>query len=115
MKTEIREIYKCDHCRKLYQRKKACLDHEKKCSKNPENTAICFGCFWLEKTNLTEYYDTGHGEQSREVNVFFCKKIESALFPVTMDPNKRIEFGYIDNQVMKKECEFLNDTDTNLF
>lgn len=33
MKIEIKEVYKCDHCRKLYQRKKACIKHESLCSR----------------------------------------------------------------------------------
>jgi hypothetical protein len=109
MKIEIKEVYKCDHCRKLYQRKKACIKHESLCGKNPENETKCFNCEFLEKERLTEYFDTGHGEGQRPVDVFFCKKINSALFPLTIDPNKRIDFDDIENQPMKKNCDQFRD------
>jgi len=49
MKSEFKEIYKCDHCNKLYQRKHACIKHEIACHKNPENHRVCFGCMHLCK------------------------------------------------------------------
>ena len=53
MKTETKEIYKCEHCNKLYQLKNWCLVHEKACSKNPDNDRACFGCQYLTKQNET--------------------------------------------------------------
>jgi hypothetical protein len=84
-----------------------------KCPNNPENKSKCDSCWHLIKKELLEYYDTFNGEGSRPVNVFFCEKINSALFPLTMDPEKRIDFGDTENQPMKKECEYHNSTFLN--
>lgn len=52
MITETKEVYKCEHCRKLYQRKNACIDHEPKCRKNPINVPTCHGCTYLENIGI---------------------------------------------------------------
>jgi len=68
MKIETKEIYKCEHCNKLYQIKSKCLEHEKTCSKNPDNQRACFGCRHLEKKNYTIYEDHPYsGELERKV------------------------------------------------
>ncbi len=53
------------------------------------------------------YYDTGHGEQKRMLDVFYCPKIDSALYPPhTKDP---FEFDDVTNEEMKTECDHFKD------
>lgn len=111
MKTiENVTLYKCDHCGKNLQMKHAMIKHEKSCYYNPENTTVCIGCKFLDKKDIDLYYEMFDGEHVRSVNVFYCSKIDSALFPITMDHNKAFEFVDVENQPMLKECkEFSND------
>lgn len=107
-------IYKCEHCRKVYQRKDAAERHETKCKKNPENNRACFGCKFLEKilVSWSEDYctDVGRMERERTLNVLFCAKKNLILTP----PNKwEIDAGAVYSEAkeelsqeeMPKECE----------
>lgn len=104
MKTTIRKVYSCDHCGKNYFLKPWCEKHEPKCSKNPINDRLCFGCDNLTKKIIPLYIDQPDGSESkRMVEVFFCEKIDSALYPPnTNDP---FEFGDPINEEMKTECD----------
>lgn len=107
MKIEIKEIYKCDHCNKLYQIKSWAEQHEEGCNKNPDNFRACFGCKHLCKKNVDYWFDTYHGEDSKDVLVFYCEKIDSCLYPPKVELAKKwFDFGDINNQPMKKKCEF---------
>ena len=57
MITEVKEIYKCEYCRKIYQVKRFAEAHEVVCKKNPDNNRACFGCEFLEKKEKTLYED----------------------------------------------------------
>lgn len=75
MITETKEVYKCEHCRKLYQRKNACISHEPKCRKNPTNIPKCVGCEYLENIGI-KYEPTFQTEGSSELfdgRGFRCK------------------------------------------
>lgn len=61
MITQTKEIYKCEHCRKLYQIKRFTELHEKMCNKNPENQRACFTCKFLEKKETALCYDSPIG------------------------------------------------------
>jgi ATP-binding cassette subfamily D (ALD) protein 3 len=74
MKVEIKEIYKCDFCNKLYQVKRFAEYHEKGCSKNPENERPCFNCHNMEKreTEITgNYYNGSEWEKTHINNKFY--------------------------------------------
>ena len=105
MITEIKEVYKCEHCRKLYQRKHSAIKHELMCGKNPANQRDCFNCIHLEKKEYEheEYY--GDNSHIRKFNFFHCDLIKSFLHP----PQCEIKGNAFDldepNQPMPIECE----------
>jgi len=111
MIIETKEVYKCEHCRKLYQIKTACEKHEFKCLKNPDNFRICHGCDHLEVQERAYYYDTFHGEDSRNVKVFYCSKVDTLLYPIRIElgDNGAFDFGDILNKPMKKECKHFEE------
>lgn len=73
MKTQLKEIYKCDFCNKLYQVKKAAEVHELLCTKNTVNDRPCYTCEHIGKRNTTipvEHCMGGEGE--RVLNLLHC-------------------------------------------
>ena len=107
MTTEIKEIYKCDFCNKLYQIKRFAMQHEKICFKNPKNDRPCFGCIFLGKKNVDVYeYEYDGSDFKRVYSLFFCKKKEVFLHT----PKNEIKENVIDigeyNLPMPKECEY---------
>jgi hypothetical protein len=52
MITETKTIYKCEHCRKLYQVKAAAERHENKCKRRPDYQRACFGCAFITKKDV---------------------------------------------------------------
>lgn len=106
MKTETREIYKCDFCRRLYQIKKFAALHEKCCNKNPENQRACLECQHLKKKNFDFYYDTCDGEDYRTISLFHCDKINAFLhLPKNEHKGNVIDTGDDSNIPMRKECD----------
>lgn len=111
MKIETREIYKCEHCNKLYQIKRYCEAHEKICIQNPDNNRACYNCSHLIKQRTTHYYDAYDGEHSEEVNILFCTKLEIYLYPPKVEHKKNwYELGDELNEPMKRECKHQNKT-----
>lgn len=49
-------IYRCDYCNKASVSKGAMVRHEKACSKNPNNRAMCDNCAWMKFTEETEHF-----------------------------------------------------------
>lgn len=110
MKTEIREIYKCEHCNKLYQRKHICEYHERICIKNNENKRACYGCKNLDKKNVDYYagYGDVNGEEVVEnANLLFCSKLQTCIHTPQSEVRKNAleTIGY-ENNPMPKECEY---------
>ena len=106
MKIETKEIYKCDHCNKLYQIKNWCAKHEISCSKNPENDRPCFGCKHLDMVTEDLYYDTFQGESVRKVNIFRCTKLDNFLHPPKVEfKGQAFDFGAALNESLPKECK----------
>ena len=105
MKTEIKEIYKCEYCNKPYQRKHNCLNHEKICFKNPDTERICFKCIFLEKKDTLVVENTYCVEEERNINIFYCKKIDSYLYPPKVE-HKKNKFETMDkeNKPMLRIC-----------
>lgn len=103
-----KKIYKCEHCNKLYQKKYFAEIHEKQCNKNPANNRACLECNHLTKKDTVVYYDNYYGdmEEGRNVNLFYCPKIDAFLYPPKVEyKNNRFEFEDDLNQPMPKECE----------
>lgn len=107
MKIRTKEIYNCEHCNKLYLRKKSCEIHEKYCMKNPENIPRCFGCEFLEK----EESDNGKGEDFRYFTPqhFYCKKKSKVMHPIKLQ--SKIDRNYITNEDI---LDFLEETESEL-
>ena len=82
MKTETKEIYKCDHCNKLYQRKHACISHEPKCRKNPLNIPKCVGCKYLTEVDIEyqRHYETFGDCELSSSSAFRCEKKDVFMY-----------------------------------
>lgn len=111
MKIETREIYKCDHCNKLYQRKWLCEKHESYCKKRPDYLRPCHTCKILRKqkeTILAGYSgDMYRNEAERTVNVLFCEKRDCFIHPPSVAAKgNKFEMGDKTNEEMPRECEF---------
>jgi len=109
MKTETREIYKCDHCRKLYQIKKACEAHELGCKKRPDYIRPCHNCAVLKKKDeviFAGYGDEYGNEVEIVVNVLFCKVKDCFIYPPSVAcKGNAFEMGEKLNIEMPKECK----------
>lgn len=107
MQTETREIYKCDHCRKVYQMKHACIAHEPKCKKNPDNKMKCHeGCRFLEKKEVKFSYDAWDGEHESKMEILFCTAKKEGVYPYWVNGlNEDDIHEDIKNNPMPKECD----------
>lgn len=108
MKTEIREVYKCDYCNKLYQKKHFAENHEKVCVLNPDNKRACDDCVHLTKKDNTVYYDQyDWSDGSRLLSLLYCPKIDSFLYPPKVEHKKNFfDLGDELNQPMPRECKY---------
>ena len=108
MKTETKEIYKCDFCKKLYQIRRFAELHEKFCSKNPDNDRKCFWCKYFKKKKVVIYCDSSNGEYDfeRNLELFYCDKIDSFIYPPKVE-HKGNSFDLNDdsNEPMRRECD----------
>ena len=105
MKIEIKEIYKCEYCNKLYQLKHFCEKHEKICKKNPENDRPCFSCVHLSKKDVVVYEYCGDIEHKVNLSCLHCDKKEVFLHtPQNEIKGNALELGG-DNLPMPKECD----------
>lgn len=110
MKTEVKEIYKCDYCNKLYQRKSAAITHEERCTWNLENDRPCFHCKHLTKKKKSIYEDRwGQGEQEVVLDLLYCDKKEIFLHtPKSDSKGTTYDLGDDSNDPMSKECDIFN-------
>jgi hypothetical protein len=76
MRKRTIDVYNCDHCNKMYQRKHACEQHERDCFKNPANHRPCLDCMNLTMIEQTIYgNDWMGGEvQTKEMLSFAALK-----------------------------------------
>lgn len=111
MIIQTKKIYKCEHCKKLYQRRHACEKHEKHCWQNPENDRACLNCVHLRKERVT--IEEGHPDHPYEVNfdAFYCGIIASFVYT----PKTEVKGNAFDEELlgeanipMLKECEHQN-------
>lgn len=121
MKTEIREIYKCDFCKKVYQIKRFAIYHESICGKNPNNHRPCHSCTHLIKKEVLIYsgmdnYNDGEPWNQKK-DFLFCNKKQ--IFLYTPKSEVKGNFKHIDehgnnfeNHPMPKICDdFTNGWD----
>ena len=107
MITETKEIYKCGHCKKLYQRAGACEKHELACKKRPDYLRPCHSCKVLKmvRTIINSGYGDDDGE--RTVEVLFCEKRDCFIHPPSVAAKgNKFEMGDKSNEEMPKQCEF---------
>ena len=105
MKIEIKEMYKCEYCNKLYQLKHFCEKHEKICKKNPENDRPCFSCVHLSKKDVVFYEYCGDIEHKVNLSCLYCEKKEVFLHtPQNEIKGNALELGE-GNLPMPKECD----------
>lgn len=115
MITEIREIYKCDFCNKMYQRKFWAEYHEKRCSKNPENYRPCFNCPFSVKTKVRVaiFLDWENEERTYDREIIYCEKKNIGICPPFQEPYEYVEIDgkEIVNENMPKQCDIFDEQD----
>lgn len=107
-------IYKCDFCKKKYEKQHACIRHEKYCGSNPDNHSICSGCQHLEEKK--EDIDCGDSwHRGITVKYYFCKKHLQRLHPLKAERTGivgKYPEQFEDSILFPKECEdykYFND------
>jgi len=115
MITETKKIYKCDHCKKLYQRAWLCEKHELSCKKRPDYLRPCHSCKVLKmvkETIMAGYGDMNGDEAERIVEVLFCHKRDCFIHPPSVAAKgNAFEMGDKANEEMPKQCEFYVEQD----
>lgn len=109
MKTETREIYTCDFCKKYYKLKRFAQLHEKRCFSNPVNDRHCFFCINMEFKKLNVYIPTfNDSDNSDKRNCFYCKLLKTGLIPpIARHRNNQYELD-IENIDMPIKCDHVN-------
>lgn len=112
----LKQAFKCSYCGKLYQIEKACLKHEKKCTRNPNIKPLCFSCAnyhlsWSENEKETISFNLErYGLQVREFNPNICKAKQCKLFfdyhVIEELKDALLENGYDIMPSESKGCEF---------
>ena len=107
--------YKCEHCRKLYQIKRACEKHERSCFKNPDNKRACFDCALCVKVEVDLWFDGHNGynyfEDTRKVPVLYCSAKDEFLIPPKASHRgnaymqEDLAGGSRENNSMPMECD----------
>lgn len=121
MITETRKIYKCDHCRKLYQIKSACEKHEKFCVKNPENYKACYDCKFYTTVETEIHQETIYGEHRMNYRVGKCTKLNKFLYPLVTERKNNAFLqedmgdGEIPNEPMPHTCDSQENEDFGNF
>jgi hypothetical protein len=113
MIIETKEIYKCEYCRKIYQRKNFAELHEVICKKNPLNNRACFGCKFLLKKETTIYVDHPvMGEFTYKKDLLFCNKKRIYVYPPIVEyKGNAVDLGNEFNETMPKKCDLYADID----
>ena len=115
MKIGTREVYKCDYCNKLYQRKHFCEKHELSCKKRPDYLRPCHNCKILKKQRETIWagYGDEYGQEvERVVHVLFCEKRDCFIYPPSVAAKgNAFAMGDKANIEMPKQCDYYVDHD----
>lgn len=103
-------LFICQHCRKRYQVKRSCENHEQWCKNNPDNWAKCGGCTYLQEKQKEIWPDDR--ENPKQSKSFFCRKKQIEVYPLIVARLKLPE-KYPDDfegaERMPKECDFFTD------
>lgn len=83
------KAYKCDYCKKVYQFKKSCVSHEKRCYKNPE-TKSCASCVFLKQNDFS--YHPGYS-----ISLLTCLRNHNTP--------KKLETACNDYHFKKEKCD----------
>ena len=122
MITQLKNVYKCEHCKKNGLSKHKMVQHENQCTKNPINFHPCFTCINFDVTEESheEHYEGGGNDLTRWIKSEYweCKKHKICLHTRRAEVkgliNKYPE-SFIDTELMPSECEFYskknNETD----
>jgi len=106
VREQNKTIYRCEYCNKLYLRRKACVEHEDICFKNPKNNRPCWVCRHFGKKEITIYEENGWSEWERNLTLFHCQKKEIYLFThLNQKKNNWFDLGDEINEPMPKECK----------
>lgn len=109
MKTELRNVYSCDHCRKKYVHKGHAEKHEAQCQLNPANKRACIGCVHLESTTAVVgvTYDDDPETYSERKKVLRCSLLGKFVYPPKAEHSKKgaYDMGDVPNEKMPIECE----------
>lgn len=75
-------LFICEFCRKAYQKKHFCTQHEQFCHKNPNNNHACFGCGYLEKTTKQIFERQAYNGDDiyRDITTFHCNKLDKIVY-----------------------------------
>jgi hypothetical protein len=115
MKIETREVYKCEYCNKMYQRKFLCERHEVACKERPDYMRPCHTCKNVQKkreTILAGYGDMHGREVERTVDVLFCSKLDCFIHPPSVAAKgNAFDMGDKDNIEMPRICDFHAEQD----
>lgn len=103
-------IYKCEFCSKKLYRKHAMLKHEDLCFNNPKNIKACMNCEFLEKIQINAHWLVGnseHVDNSKQVDVFRCNKLDKLMFPFSIERRKLHEKfdTYSEQEPMPSKCD----------
>lgn len=82
VKKEVREIFRCEHCGKVYLIERYCVPHEDVCKKNPLNTHPCFDCKHCEGSDEQvgcDYHPYMGEYDTKEIVPWFCSKLKQHM------------------------------------
>jgi len=105
MKTKVKEVYYCEHCKKHGLNRLAMAHHELICSNNPDNNRPCFHCQHLTKKQTSIFED--YQGQSHEifVSLLHCNAKQMFLYtPQNEIKGNQFDLGDEINEPMPREC-----------
>lgn len=98
-------IYKCEFCKKLYQRRKWAEKHELRCSKNPINDRPCFHCRYLIMKDTEVVFCDFDPDDTALYSLFYCTKKELFLYPPSVEYKRgAYDLGDECNEPMPQTC-----------
>jgi len=103
-------IYKCEHCRKIYQRERFAKLHPAKCRKNPCNISACSsGCKYLTSTKEDVLVSNMHGERYEELRLLRCSKQHIYIKPIWSTGEIANLCEPVETMPKKGECEYFEE------
>lgn len=107
MKALAKTVFYCEHCKKHYLAKHACINHEEICSRNPANQRPCFDCHHLIKTEARAYYQScPEAPETITVEILYCKHMDLYLHPPKWEiRNRKWDIVEGENFPMPKQCK----------